>query len=172
MSTVVARTGTSSRTRYVGFFLLALAAFTAVVLGLDSEGNATFRLSNPRDEVSIGPLIIPALPFIQVAAAIIAFFGVRLLRQGNQSAARIRTNLWLGLAILLFVMAFLTWATAGKTLSLMGLLQSTVVRAVPIAFGGLAGVLSERVAVINIAIEGMLLAGAFAGAVIGSVAGG
>jgi simple sugar transport system permease protein len=46
------------------------------------------------------------------------------------------------------------------------------VRAVPIALGGLAGVLSERVAVVNIGIEGMLLAGAFTGALVGSLAGG
>jgi simple sugar transport system permease protein len=43
---------------------------------------------------------------------------------------------------------------------------------VPIALGGLAGVLSERVAVVNIAIEGILLAGAFTGALVGSLLGG
>ncbi len=47
-----------------------------------------------------------------------------------------------------------------------------MVRAVPIALGGLAGVLSERVAVVIIAIEGMLLAGAFTGALVGSLLGG
>jgi ABC-type uncharacterized transport system permease subunit len=52
------------------------------------------------------------------------------------------------------------------------MLQATMVRAVPIALGGLAGVLSERVAVVNIAIEGMLLAGAFTGALMGSLLGG
>src|SRR5690606_33863683 len=49
---------------------------------------------------------------------------------------------------------------------------ASIVRAVPIALGGLAGVLSERVAVVNIAVEGMLLAGAFTGALVGSLAGG
>ena len=52
------------------------------------------------------------------------------------------------------------------------MLSATVVAAVPIALGGLAGVLSERVAVVNIAIEGMLLAGAFTGALMGSLLGG
>ncbi len=64
------------------------------------------------------------------------------------------------------------WATAGKQFSLTGMLQATLVRAVPIALGGLVGTLSERVAVVNIGIEGMLLSGAFTGAVAGSLFGG
>jgi simple sugar transport system permease protein len=43
-----------------------------------------------------------------------------------------------------------------------------VLRSVPITFGALSGVLCERVAVINIAIEGMLLGGAFVAVVVGS----
>jgi len=50
------------------------------------------------------------------------------------------------------------------------MLQSTVLRSVPIAFGALSGVLCERSGVINIGIEGMLLCGAFTGALVGSVA--
>ena len=67
--------------------------------------------------------------------------------------------------------SFLVWATAGKSFSLTGMLQATVVRAVPIALAAMAGILCERVAVINIGIEGMLLAGAFAGALFGSIFG-
>lgn len=78
----------------------------------------------------------------------------------------------LGIGLAFAVAAFLVWATAGKAFSLTGMLQATMVRAVPIALGALAGVLSERVAVVNIAIEGMLLAGAFTGALVGSLAGG
>jgi ABC-type uncharacterized transport system permease subunit len=51
-------------------------------------------------------------------------------------------------------------------------MQATVVRAVPIALAAMAGILCERVAVINIGIEGMLLAGAFSGALVGSLLGG
>ncbi|MEZ5768500.1 MAG: ABC transporter permease [Paracoccaceae bacterium] len=80
-------------------------------------------------------------------------------------------SLSIGIGLLFAVMAFLVWADAGKSFNLTGMLSETMVRAVPIALGGLAGVLSERVAVVNIAIEGMLLAGAFTGALMGSLLG-
>ena len=48
------------------------------------------------------------------------------------------------------------------------MLDETVKRSVPITLGALSGVLCERVAVINIAIEGMLLGGAFVAAIVGS----
>ena len=54
-------------------------------------------------------------------------------------------------------------------MNLTGVLQSTVQRAVPIVFGALSGVLCERAGVVNIAIEGMLLSGAFISAVVASV---
>ena len=151
----------------IGGILLLMAVFVAAIFGIGSSGVATFRLSRPGDAIVIGSIVLAASPYAFFVAAALAFLGVRQLVRGD---AR-RLNLVLGIALILFVTAFLTWATAGKSFSLTGMLQSTVVRALPIAFGGLAGVLSERVAVINIAIEGMLLSGAFAGAVAGSLFG-
>jgi simple sugar transport system permease protein len=49
--------------------------------------------------------------------------------------------------------------------------QEAIKRAVPITFGAMSGVLCERTGIINIGIEGMLLAGAFTGAVAGSTLG-
>ena len=154
--------------RHAGFALLALAIFVTWVFGIGTTGNATFRLSRPTDPWAVGDLVVAAAPFTYVAAAILTFLGVRQFLRGGVRW----TALSLGFGLALAVMAFLVWATAGKAFSLTGMLQATMVRAIPIALGALAGVLCERVAVVNIAIEGMLLAGAFTGALMGSLIGG
>ncbi|HHY50425.1 MAG TPA: ABC transporter permease [Alphaproteobacteria bacterium] len=156
------------QTLITGWLLLGLAAFVALVFGLDASGHATFRLTMPGDLVALPNLVVPAAPYAYAVAAVLAFLGARLFMRG---AAR-WTGLLLGIGLLLAVTAFLTWAADGRSFSLTGMLQATIVRAVPIALGALAGVLCERVAVVNIAIEGMLLAGAFTGAVVGSLFGG
>jgi simple sugar transport system permease protein len=156
------------QTLITGWLLLGLAVFVAGVFGLDSFGNATFRLSLPNDLLPIPNLVVPAAPYIYVVSALLAFFGVRQFLRGGA-----RWSSWfLGIGLFLVVTAFLVWAADGKAFSLTGMLEATVLRAVPIALGGLAGVLSERVAVVNIGIEGMLLSGAFTGAVVGSLFGG
>lgn len=68
-----------------------------------------------------------------------------------------------------FFMSFLCWASAGDYVPFTGLLQGGLVLAVPLVFGALAGLICERSGVINIAIEGQLLAGAFGAGVVGSL---
>jgi len=159
---------TRRQTLVTGWLLIGLAVLVGLVLAQQVEGSATFRLTLPRDPIPLPNLVVPAAPFMYIVAAILGFFGARQFLRGGARWS----SLLLGIGFLLVVAAFLVWAADGKSFSLTGMLESTVVRAVPIALGGLAGVLSERVAVVNIGIEGMLLAGAFAGAVVGSVAGG
>ncbi|WP_193178013.1 ABC transporter permease [Oricola nitratireducens] len=154
--------------RIYGVVLIALAVLVVLVFGYGTAGDASFGLSRPRDAWVLPNLVIPAGPFNYVAAAILAFLGARQFLRGGAKWSTV--SIAIGLAIT--VAAFLVWATAGKSFSLVGMLQATMVRAVPIALGGLAGVLCERVAVVNIAIEGMLLAGAFTGALMGSLLGG
>ena len=161
-------TGKARQARIAGTILLGLSVLVALVFGADSAGDATFRLSRPNDPWALPNLAVPAAQFNYVAAGLLAFLGARQFSRAGLN----RPNLWLGIGLFLAVAGFLVWATAGKSLSLTGMLSATVVRAVPIALGGLAGVLSERVAVVNIAIEGMLLAGAFTGALMGSLHGG
>ncbi len=71
-------------------------------------------------------------------------------------------------AIALF-MSFLNWASAGDYVPFTGLLQGGLILSVPLVFGALAGVVCERSGVINIAIEGQLLAGAFGAGVAASL---
>ncbi len=151
-----------------GAILIGLGVLIAFFMAPDTQGAATFRLSRPTDALQVPNLVVSGQPFIYFTVIVLTFLGARqFLRGGAQWAL-----LSLGIGLAIAVAAFMVWATVGKSFSLTGMLQATMVRAVPIALGGLAGVLSERVGVVNIAIEGMLLAGAFVGALAGSVLGG
>ena len=68
------------------------------------------------------------------------------------------------LVLLFFVVSLLCWAYAGSAIPLnaVNLLQGTMNLSIPLVLGALAGCMCERSGVINIAIEGQLLVGAFA----------
>ncbi len=98
----------------------------------------------------------PTLYLMGVACLFMA--GLRLYR----GFAALRAWLTLGLAVLA-AFAFLVWMTSGTTLNLPGMIQATLSAATPLTLGAMCGLLCERSGIINIAIEGMMLFGAFAG---------
>ena len=69
------------------------------------------------------------------------------------------------------ITALLGWLAAGERVPVVFLMANAIVLAIPIMFGGMAGVMSERVGVVNIAIEGQLLTGAFVAAVVSTLTG-
>jgi simple sugar transport system permease protein len=69
------------------------------------------------------------------------------------------------------ITALLGWLAAGDRVPVAFLLANAIVLAIPIMFGGMAGLMSERVGVVNIAIEGQLLTGAFVAAVVSTLTG-
>jgi simple sugar transport system permease protein len=69
------------------------------------------------------------------------------------------------------LVALLGWLASGNVVPVAFILGSALVLAVPIVLGAMAGVMSERVGVVNIAIEGQLLTGAFMAAVISTITG-
>lgn len=159
------------RNRRFGMFSLVLAAvvggvFTRTGAGLD----ATFRLSSNLaggEGSRIGDLVLPVGPVTVVVALAIAAIGVVQITRGFDERT---TTQVVGAALALFVFAFLVWAARDASLAFADLLRGSLRAAVPLIFGALAGVLCERAGVINIAIEGQLLAGAFTAAVVASVA--
>lgn len=82
---------------------------------------------------------------------------------------------WLaGIIGTLFIVALLVFVSTGSSdrhLPVMSLLSSTLALGVPLVFGALSGLVCERTGIINIAIEGQLLMGAFLGAVVASTSG-
>jgi ABC-type uncharacterized transport system permease subunit len=153
----------------VGYTLVAAAALIA--FGVTAAGGrmTTFTLSTARDFFQIAPVAVPSKP----AALVLATVALGLAAVSWWAARARRTvGVWLpalfGVAL---VLAFLTWAVAGKAqpLPLTGLLQGSLFLAIPLVFGALAGLLCERSGIVNIAIEGQLLAGAFLAAVVASL---
>ena len=67
------------------------------------------------------------------------------------------------------IVSLLGWIAAGADVPVGFLLGNTLVLALPIILGGMGGIMSERVGVVNIAIEGQLLTGAFVASVVGSI---
>jgi simple sugar transport system permease protein len=82
-------------------------------------------------------------------------------------------RLAIAVVLLSSLFAMLCWAAAGSTssMNLVDLTSGTVVAAIPIVLGALSGIMCERSGVINIAIEGQLLTGAFAAAMVSSAVG-
>ena len=150
------------RARTLGAICAALG-LAAIALFGRAVGDATFIL-NPRGEDRLGDLVVPAgstAVALGVVAVVLGVLGALLV------PAR-RSALVLAAGLVLFVAAMLVWATADGTTTVVGLLAGSVRRASPLALGALAGVLCERAGVVNVAIEGQLLAGAFTGAIVAS----
>lgn len=132
-------------------------------------GDTTFRLSTASDLFALPSLTVPASLtawiITGVMAALTAWSWVLL-------ANRRRTPMWLVVLFAVAAMtAFLTWAASGSTVPVVGLFAGAVALAVPLVFGAMSGVIGERAGVVNIAIDGQLLAGAFAAALAGSLTG-
>ncbi len=157
------------RARYLGITYLLSAVFVlwAFALGSVGEGDATFGLARAQDPSFPDVTFSASFMGFAVSAVLASLGGIQLARGFGKWS-----NLVLAFGFILFVFAFLGWATAQSSVgsfSLIGMLQATIVRSVPITLGALSGVLCERVAVINIAIEGMLLGGAFVAVLVSSL---
>jgi len=83
-----------------------------------------------------------------------------------------KTPVWLVLIFgLLGIISVLGWLAtdASMGVQLVYILSNTLLLAIPLILGGMAGIMSERVGVVNIAIEGQLLTGAFVSSVVGTI---
>ena len=85
-----------------------------------------------------------------------------------------KTPLWyIAIFAIVLVFGFLVWSSAGVTgqLNITDLLTGAIAISTALIFGALGGVITERVGVVNVAIEGQLLMGAFVCAITSTVTG-
>jgi simple sugar transport system permease protein len=116
-----------------------------------------------------GQLSVPSAGFAIGFAALAIVCG--LVRTFAPISKRVQTILNI-VFIAAFVLSFLIWGAAGSSnLPVPSIVALTATSSVPFVLGSLSGLLSERSGVVNIAIEGQFLAGAFAGALTASVTG-
>lgn len=153
---------------YLGLALVALVAFGLLTPGSDTT---TFMVSTSRDALQIAPFAVPS----RTTALILSVLALGLGAWATWLTARRRAvPTWLPVVFgVLVLAAFLVWVMAGNAnaLPLTILLTGALTLSVPLIFGALSGLLCERSGIINIAIEGQLLGGAFLAAVVASVTG-
>ena len=142
----------------------------ALLLFGDQPGETTFRLAAADDFFAIPEVTVPSEATGWVMVVLMALMSAEAWCR--LKIARITTPIWMVAVFATVAMiGFLSWAAAGGTIPVVGLLAGSIALAVPLVFGAMAGVLGERSGVVNIAIDGQLLAGAFAAALVGSITG-
>ncbi len=148
---------TTIRTRLAAGLLLIFTGMVIILLfGVNTKAglNTTFGLTPLGDKnvIPIPNLVLPAQPAIYLLAIVAIVVGGWQLARGIRS-----TGLLAGVVAFCFVFAFLIWAAKDNSMDLVGMMNTSVVRATPIALAALCGVISERAAVVNIGLEGIML---------------
>ncbi|WP_426623203.1 ABC transporter permease [Leifsonia sp. McL0607] len=149
------------------FVVLSVILF----FGFPRHGASTFRFSENSDAIKLPNLTVDT----QVTTvAVTILLAILTAISGWYSWKARKTPIWMVvLFALIFMFGFLAWADSGSPypVPITGLFLGTISLAVPLVFGALGGVISERGGVVNVAIEGQLLAGAFVSAMTATLTG-
>jgi simple sugar transport system permease protein len=172
-ATEAAAAAPERRRWYVGAAMILIGAYGLVAFGLGSRTAHGRKSTFGLDLVGASGVNLPDLKLPAATTAVV--LGAICVALGIVRLAAVLSRVWhaaLTTAFLVcFIAAFLVWATADQSLNFASVLNATVLAAVPLVLGALAGVLGERSGVINVAIEGQFLFGACAAAFTASISG-
>lgn len=148
----------------------SLAAVVLVFFGiLGKPESVAFELTGVREAVQLPNIDVPSNA-LGIASGILLLAIAGFVAW--QVAKNIRSSIWVSILFgAIALVALLGWLAGGQVVPVAFILGSALVLAVPIMLGAMAGVMSERVGVVNIAIEGQLLTGAFMASVVSTLTG-
>ncbi|WP_404431721.1 ABC transporter permease [Microbacterium lacus] len=148
---------------------IATVLLFLLFLFVPRDGVSTFRLGDPASSIDLPNVSVPTAATSWGVFVVLVLLTLWALWDAWSYR---RTGLWLPIAYgVLAIFAFLTWAAADGLVPVTGLLFGAVSLSVPLIFGALGGVIGERVGVVNVAIEGQFLLGAFSAALLSSITG-
>jgi len=131
------------------------------------SGQTVFELTRNQDLIQLPAFEIASAQLGVLSGVIMLLVAVVSLLLSLRNS---KTPIWLvSIYGLLGVTALLGWLAADNTVPVVFIAGTALVLAVPIMLGAMAGVMSERSGITNIAIEGQLLTGAFMAAVVSSI---
>ena len=170
----VTRAPVTVNRKYVAAAVFVLFGVLDILLGVYAhKGDAEFALALPGASVHVPSIHVPATATCIILGAASILLGIARATFDEPTAAK---RISIGLVLLFFIISLLAWADTGSwangiPVNVVSLLQNTLTASIPLILGALAGCMGERAGVINIAIEGQLLLGAFTAAVVASAVG-
>jgi simple sugar transport system permease protein len=152
----------NSRLRGAAFAVFAVLAGYLASRSFDVAATFSFWIDKQGGETATLSTTVGAMWV--VAAIATALVGALQLR-----SAEFRWRRWLLVAIAPWIAALLGNLLAGKAAVLTNVLAGSLELAAPISMAAMAGILSERSGMLNIALEGKMLVGACVAAIVGSI---
>ena len=166
----------AGRSRSIAILTLILGAFTTIIFGFGcASGTKSILTFNPTNLIGVipphlGDLSLPSRTSCLLLGILIIAIGLETLIRRPTKALMVR----FGGSAILFVLGLLIWTVRAPGPALFGSINLTAVLVgssaltMVLIFGALSGVMCERAGVVNIAIEGQFIGGAFFGSMIAS----
>ena len=152
----------NSRLRALGFGLFALLAAYAASRNFDVTATFSFWIDKQGGQTATLSTTVGVLWIVAtVATGLLAVLQLR--------GADFRWRPWLLVAIAPWIAALIGTLLAGKPAVMTNVIAGSLELAAPISMAAMAGILSERSGMFNIALEGKMLVGACVAAIVGSV---
>jgi general nucleoside transport system permease protein len=163
------------RTRVIAVIMMALGLFSFFVFGLGTHADSHAQLTFDPLNSTNAPWHLAALTLDAHWTNIV--LGIVMIAVGAEVFIREPRRFVMGrfgIVAFLFLFTLLVWAARGpgpspiSFINITSLLVGASATVMVLVFGSLSGIMCERAGVVNIAIEGQFIAGAFLGSMIAS----